>query len=69
MVLTVDVNANPLEIMITNGGTGALIGIAQSFLRGKSAFVFEPYYPYHRKILEEFGSKTEVFELDASLTF
>lgn len=65
----VNVDATPLEIMITNGGTGALIGIAQSFLRGKSALVFEPYYPYHRKILEEFGSKTETFELDANLTF
>ncbi len=67
--IEVDVDANPLEIMITNGGTGALIGIAQSFLRGKSALVFEPYYPYHRKILEEFGGKTETFELDNDLTF
>lgn len=67
--IEVDVDANPLEIMITNGGTGALIGIAQSFLRGKSTLVFEPYYPYHRKILEEFGSKTETFELDKNLTF
>lgn len=67
--IEVDVAAQPLEIMITNGGTGALIGIAQSFLRGNSALVFEPYYPYHRKILEEFGSKTETFELDANLSF
>ncbi len=67
--IEVDVDAAPLELMITNGGTGALIGIAQSFLRGNSALVFEPYYPYHRKILEEFGSKTETFELDANLTF
>lgn len=67
--IDVDVDAKPFEIMITNGGTGALIGIAQSFLRGKSALVFEPYYPYHRKILEEFGGKTETFELDAGLTF
>ncbi len=65
----VDVDATPYQLMITNGGTGALIGIAQSYLRGKSALVFEPYYPYHRKILEEFGSKTEVFELDKNLTF
>ena len=65
----VDVNATPYQLMITNGGTGALIGIAQSYLRGKSALVFEPYYPYHRKILEEFGSKTEVFKLDANLSF
>ena len=64
-----DVDAKPLEIMITNGGTGALIGIAQSFLKGKSALVFEPYYPYHRKILEEFGGKTETFELDENLSF
>ncbi len=67
--IEVDVDKQPLEIMITNGGTGALIGIAQSFLRGKSALVFEPYYPYHRKILEEFGGKTETFELNENLTF
>ncbi|HEX8287250.1 MAG TPA: pyridoxal phosphate-dependent aminotransferase [Pyrinomonadaceae bacterium] len=67
--IEVDVDAKPLEIMITNGGTGALIGIAMSYLRGKSALVFEPYYPYHRRILEEFGGKTETFELDGNLTF
>ena len=65
----VDVDAKPLEVMITNGGTGALIGLTQSYLRGKSALVFEPYYPYHRRILEEFGGKTESFELDDALTF
>ena len=47
--------------MITNGGTGALIGIVQSYLRNKSALVFEPYYPYHRKILEEFGAQNRNF--------
>lgn len=67
--IEIDVDAAPLELMITNGGTGALIGIAQSYLRGKSALVFEPYYPYHRRILEEFGGKTETFELDEKLTF
>jgi aminotransferase len=67
--IEVDVDARPFELMITNGGTGALIGIAQSYLRGKSALVFEPYYPYHRRILEEFGGKTETFELDENLTF
>ncbi len=67
--IEVNFEATPLELMITNGGTGALIGIAQSFLRGNSALVFEPYYPYHRKILEEFGSKTETFELDSNLSF
>ncbi|HNU08467.1 MAG TPA: pyridoxal phosphate-dependent aminotransferase, partial [Pyrinomonadaceae bacterium] len=47
----------------------AAIGIAMSYLRGKSALVFEPYYPYHRRILEEFGGKTETFELDRHLGF
>ena len=65
----VDVDARPFEVMITNGGTGALIGIAQSYLRGYSALVFEPYYPYHRRILEDFGAKTETFELDEKLSF
>ena len=67
--IEVDVDARPFEVMITNGGTGALIGIAQSYLRGSSALVFEPYYPYHRRILEEFGAKTETFELNEDLTF
>ncbi len=67
--IEVDPDARPFEVMITTGGTGALIGVAQSYLRGKSALVFEPYYPYHRRILEEFGGKTETFELDANLTF
>ena len=67
--IEVDVDAKPLEVMVTNGGTGALIGIAQSYLRSKAALVFEPYYPYHRRILEEFGGKTETFELDEKLTF
>ncbi|MEO6656253.1 MAG: pyridoxal phosphate-dependent aminotransferase [Pyrinomonadaceae bacterium] len=67
--IAIDADARPFEVMITTGGTGALIGIAQSYLRGRSALVFEPYYPYHRRILEDFGAKTETFELDANLTF
>jgi aminotransferase len=67
--IEVDAEARPFEVMVTNGGTGALIGIAQAYLRGKSALVFEPYYPYHRRILEEFGGKTETFELDEKLQF
>jgi aminotransferase len=58
-----------MELMVTNGGTGALIGIAQSYLRGKSVLVFEPYYPYHRKIFEEFGTKTESYAMDVALEF
>lgn len=67
--IEVDPDARPFEVMVTNGGTGALIGIAQAYLRGKSVLVFEPYYPYHRRILEEFGGKTESFELDEALGF
>ena len=67
--ISVDIDARPFELMITNGGTGALIAIAQAYLRGRSALVFEPYYPYHRRILEEFGGKTETFDLDEELTF
>ena len=68
--ITIDVDARPFEVMISNGGTGALIGVAQAYLRGNSALVFEPYYPYHRRILEEFGGQTETFNLDpADLSF
>ena len=67
--INVDVEARPFELMITNGGTGALVGIAQSYLTGKSALVFEPYYPYHQRIVDEFGGRTETFELDENLTF
>jgi aminotransferase len=67
--IELDPDARPFELMITNGGTGALVGIAQSYLKGKSALVFEPYYPYHRRILEEFGGKTETFDLNEKLEF
>jgi aminotransferase len=67
--IEIDVDAKPLELMITVGGTGALIGIAQSYLKNKSALVFEPYYPYHRRIIEEFGGKTETFALSQDLSF
>jgi len=67
--IDLDPDARPFELLITNGGTGGLIAIAQSYLKGKSALVFEPYYPYHRRILEEFGGRTETFELDGNLQF
>ena len=38
--IEVDADARPFEVMITNGGTGALIGVAQSYLRGNSALGF-----------------------------
>ncbi|HEY2847195.1 MAG TPA: pyridoxal phosphate-dependent aminotransferase [Pyrinomonadaceae bacterium] len=67
--IEIDPEAKPFEVMVTNGGTGALVGIALSYLQGRSALVFEPYYPYHKFIIEKFGGKTEPFELDAQLTF
>ena len=67
--ITIDIDAKPPELLITTGGTGALAGIVQSYLQNKSALVFEPYYPYHQKIIEQFGGKTEVFELDKNLGF
>jgi aminotransferase len=67
--IEVDPEARPFEVMVTNGGTGALVGIALSYLQGKSALVFEPYYPYHKFIIEKLGGKTEPFELDERLAF
>ena len=67
--IEVDIEAKKPELLVTPGGTGALVGIAQSYLNGKSALVFEPYYPYHRRIIEEFGGKTETFNLDENLSF
>ncbi len=67
--LTVDLNAKQFELLITPGGTGALVAIAQTYLQGKSALVFEPYYPYHRIIIERFGGKTETFSLRQDLSF
>ncbi len=60
---TIDPEAAPLQLLITSGATGALIAIAQTYLRHASALVFEPYYPYHRHILNELGSTTEVLPL------
>ncbi len=67
--IEIEVDAKPDEILITPGGTGALVGIANSYLQAKSALVFEPYYPYHRIIIERFGGKTETFNLNADLSF
>lgn len=61
--IVIDPEGVPLQLLITPGATGALIAIAQTFLRSASALVFEPYYPYHRHILDELGGATEVFPL------
>jgi len=61
--ISIDPESDPLQLLITPGATGALITIAQTYLRSASALVFEPYYPYHRHILTELGGKTEVLRL------
>src|SRR4030095_11928319 len=61
--IQVDPKATPLELLITSGATAALIAIAHAHLRDASALVFEPYYPYHRRILEELGGRTNVLPL------
>ncbi|MFL6227490.1 MAG: pyridoxal phosphate-dependent aminotransferase [Pyrinomonadaceae bacterium] len=66
----VDAAAKPLELLITPGATGGLVAVARTHLVGASALVFEPYYPYHRRIIEELGGKTEPFALERdALTF
>ena len=67
--IKVDAEAKEFELLITPGGTGALVAVAQTYLQGKSALVFEPYYPYHRIIIERFGGKTETFSLSKDLSF
>ena len=61
--ILIDPEAVPLQLLITPGATGALIAIAQTYLRNASALVFEPYYPYHRHILSELGGTTVVLPL------
>jgi aminotransferase len=61
--IRIDPDAKPLELLITPGATGALVAIARTFLVGASALVFEPYYPYHRRIIEELGGRVETLPL------
>ena len=61
--IQVDPKATPLELLITPGATGALIAIAHTYLENSSALVFEPYYPYHRRILDELGGHADVLPL------
>lgn len=61
--IEVDPNATPPELLITPGGTGALVAIARTYLAGATALVFEPYYPYHRRIPDELNGRTEVLTL------
>ena len=61
--IEVDPKAIPLQLLITPGATAALIAIAHTHLKDSSALVFEPYYPYHRRILDELGGHSNVLPL------
>ncbi len=61
--IEVDPKVTPPELLVTPGATGGLIAIAHTYLKGTSALVFEPYYPYHRRIIDELGGSTEVLPL------
>ncbi|MBD0373190.1 MAG: pyridoxal phosphate-dependent aminotransferase [Pyrinomonadaceae bacterium] len=63
--IPVDPDAKPLELLITPGATGALVAIARAHLQKASALVFEPYYPYHKRIVEELGGRIETMPLEA----
>jgi aminotransferase len=62
--INLDPEAKPFELLITHGGTGALTALAQQYLADSTTLVFEPYYPYHRRIFEATGGKTETFTLE-----
>ncbi|HEX8176170.1 MAG TPA: pyridoxal phosphate-dependent aminotransferase [Pyrinomonadaceae bacterium] len=64
--IEIDADAKPLELLITPGATGALVAIARAHLQNASALVFEPYYPYHKRIVEELGGRIETMPLDAA---
>lgn len=61
--IKIDATATPPELLITPGATGGLVAVAHTYLQNASAIVFEPYYPYHRRILDELGGRTEVVRL------
>jgi aminotransferase len=61
--VTVDPDRRPLELIITPGATGGLVAIAQTYLRDASVLLFEPYYPYHKQIVEMVGGRADLVTL------
>lgn len=65
--IRVDPDATPMQLLITPGGTGGVVAVAHTYLRGAAALVFEPYYPYHRRVIGDMGGQTDVFPLRGPL--
>jgi aminotransferase len=61
--ISIDPDRRPLELIITPGATGGLVTIAHTFLRGASAVIFEPYYPYHKRTLETADARVDIVKL------
>jgi aminotransferase len=61
--VSVNPDAKPLELIITPGGTGGIVTISHTYLRGASAVVFEPYYPYHKMTLATCDARIDSFKL------
>jgi aminotransferase len=61
--IEIDPERKPFELLITHGATGALVAIAHTYLKDVSTILFEPYYPYHKKILETCGGRAEIIPL------
>jgi aminotransferase len=61
--VNIDPDRRPLELIITPGATGGLVAIAQTYLRDASALLFEPYYPYHKQIVQMVGGHVDLVTL------
>lgn len=61
--VNIDPDAKPLELIITPGGTGGIVIISHTYLRGASAVVFEPYYPYHKMTLATCDARVDSVKL------
>ncbi|MCS6885884.1 MAG: pyridoxal phosphate-dependent aminotransferase [Acidobacteriota bacterium] len=61
--IEVDAERVPYEILITPGATGALVALAAAYLAKRTTILFDPYYPYHRKIIESFDGQVSIVPL------
>lgn len=59
------INVGPEEVLLTHGATGAFVAAAKAlFNAGDEVIMFEPYYAYHRSILELFNIKVKIVSID-----